>query len=84
MIYFTPHLLLLLNLYFSFGIKESDKQTSDNIHAWLLNDPPSFHEGVSFPTENVMNDTEKMKVFIDMVEWNLPRVDGFTDGITLQ
>lgn len=52
-------------------------------HSWVLNSPKDFHNRSAHLGDgmvNVAKDPEKIKPFEKIVEYFLPRVDGFTDG----
>ena len=53
------------------------------LNEWILNYPKDFHNRSAHLGDgliNVLDNKEEMKHFTDIIEYHLPRVDGFTDG----
>jgi hypothetical protein len=53
------------------------------LNNWLINYPKDFHNRSAHLGDglvSVLNDKEQMKDFETIVDYFLPRVDGFTDG----
>ena len=48
--------------------------------AWLVNDPPYFHELSKADLKDVRNDSASMTKFVEISDYFLPRTDAFTDG----
>jgi hypothetical protein len=62
---------------------ELNDANGGEFHSWLLNYPKDFHNRSAHLGDglvNVAKDPEQLKAFEKMVDYFLPRVDGFTDG----
>lgn len=75
--------LFCVNAIVLVGLCAVHGQEYASTHSWLINSPPDFHNRSAHLGDGLVDVREKpdeIKRYADIVDYFLPRVDGFTDG----